>query len=136
MFLLLFLVEYLFPQHFLGFHQLHVLVLQFCQQFYFLWIHLLVQLLIGLFWKQFLEHLVLYVFFVFFLIFSHEWSKFLSFNIFFCSWFYRISLHFYFLISNVKLTLSSICNAPPFWSVNSVLQLFKNTELLGLTFNR
>ena len=37
------------------------------------------------------------------------------FNMFFCSWFYRILCHFYFLlISNVKLILSSISNGLPF----------------------
>ena len=44
-----------------------------------------------------------------------------DFNVFSCSWFYRISLHFYLLISNVKLTLSSILNSLPFWSVNVII---------------
>ena len=51
------------------------------------------------------------------------------FGIFSHSWFYRIVRLPYLLISNTKLTLSSISNSLPLIS-------FKNTKLLGSIFNR
>ena len=51
--------------------------------------------------------------------------------------------YFYLLISNVKLSLSSIFNSVQFWSVNFIkissnlaLYVSKNTKLLGSTFNK
>ena len=53
-------MEYLFLQHSLSFIRHRLLVLQFFQKINFIWILFLLQLLHGLiFWKQFLEHLVL-----------------------------------------------------------------------------
>ena len=92
-------------------------------------------------WATFLENLVLYL-----IIVSYIFSQMIEnhiLNIFSCSCFYRILRHFYLLISNVKLTWSFVSNGLPFWSVNvmivssnSVLWVFKNTKLLGSTFNK
>ena len=92
-------------------------------------------------WTIFWKHLIFYRVIVFY-IFS-QMIKSISSNIYSCFWFYRISHLFYLLISNVKLTLSSISNGQTFWSVNaiihstnSVLYVFKNTKLLGSAFNK
>ena len=83
----------------------------------------------------------------YFFILSCRWWKSKSFNIFSCSWFYRIlphcqtrrMCHFYLLVSNVKLNLSSISNSLPFWSVNIMmissshaLYVFKNPKFTWL----
>ena len=52
--------------------------------------------------------------------FPCKWWKSISFKIFSCFLFYRISHHFYLLISSVKLTLSSISNSLSFWTVNLI----------------
>ena len=101
---------------------------QFFQQFCILSIHLLLQLFYGfLFWKQFSQLLVQFLQ-QYSLIFSHicwinfwAWQKSISFDIFSCSWFYKVTCHFFILISNVNLTLSSISNGLPFWSVNAMM---------------
>ena len=66
------------------------------------------------FWKQFLEHQVLF-WWQYSIAFTHicrlnflEMIKIHTFDIF--SWLYRITCHFYLLTSNVKLTLPSISN--------------------------
>ena len=55
----------------------------------------------------------------------------------------RWRCYLYLLISNFKLTLSSISNSLPFWSINfmkifsnSIIYVFSNTKLLGLISNK
>ena len=73
----------------------------------------------------------------FFFIFSSTCSNMSS-----CSWFNRISLHFYLLMSNFKLILTFISKRL-IWSANViiilsnlVLYVSKNTKLLGSAFNK
>ena len=72
-------------------------------------------------WTSFSErvskHLILEQYPIFF---SNIWHKTISFDIFSCFWFYKITCHFKLLISNVKLTLSFISNVLPFRSVKTV----------------
>ena len=62
-------------------------------------------------------------------------QKSICFDVFSCSWFYRITHHFCSLISHVNLALSSISNAFPFWSVNVMIvyqtQYYKFSKTLN-----
>ena len=49
---------------------------------------------------------------------SCKWQKSMSFDVLCCSWFYRITYHFYLLINNAKLTSFSISNGLSFWFGN------------------
>ena len=81
---------------------------------YFRITHLLYGLL---FWRQFLKHLVLYPLIVFQSInlIANDKNDKNSYPLtyFLVLGFYRISSHFYLLISNLKLTLSSVYNGLP-----------------------
>ena len=106
-------------QHPLNSHQRQVSMSQLYQRFCFLQIHLLLYGL--LFWKQFLETLLLFqqqypiiVFHILLDRFLANDKKSISFDIFSCFWFYRITCHPYLLIRNIKLTQFSVSNGLPF----------------------
>ena len=75
------------------------------------------------------------LFSIFFRYISRKLRKFISLDIFSCSYFYRIMRYLYLLISNFKLTLSSISTGLSFWYVGVII-ISSNSVLLCFTFSR
>ena len=132
----------------MNFHQLYIFVSQFCKRFCFLWIQLLLQLLCRV---TFLEVVFKVASPISVAVSNNPYllDKFITNDknpyllTFSCSWFQRITCHFYLSTSNIKLTLSSISNDLLYWSINVmiislnlVIQVFKNTKLISPAFNR